>query len=167
MKRNRLVIAALSSLLAFGAVAPSAMAAGDPPGPPGDDGYGRGWRDDDGRDAGDRRYDNRRHDDRRRDYRQGDGRGRGYGYGNPPPPGPPGPPVPVVPVPPPVAPPPPPPPPYYVGRRYGGPIYVVDDYYRYDVRRPPRGYHWVRDDAGNLIMVAIATGIIADIVLHH
>lgn len=52
---------------------------------------------------------------------------------------------------------------------YGGPTYVVNDYGRYDVRRPPRGYHWVRDDRGNLIMVAIAiaTGIITDLLLNH
>ena len=50
---------------------------------------------------------------------------------------------------------------------YRGPVYVVNDYGHYHVRRPPRGYHWVRDDRGNLLMVAIATGIIADLLLHH
>lgn len=50
---------------------------------------------------------------------------------------------------------------------YRGPVYVVHDYGRYHVRRPPHGYHWVRDDRGNLLMVAIATGIIADIVFNH
>lgn len=50
---------------------------------------------------------------------------------------------------------------------YRGPVYVVNDYSRYHVRHPPRGYHWVRDDRGNLLMVAIATGIIADLLLHH
>jgi len=50
---------------------------------------------------------------------------------------------------------------------YRGPVYVVNDYGRYHVRQPPRGYHWVRDDRGNLLMVAIATGIIADLLLHH
>ena len=50
---------------------------------------------------------------------------------------------------------------------YRGPVYVVNDYNRYHVRHPPRGYHWVRDDRGNLLMVAIATGIIADLLLHH
>lgn len=58
-----------------------------------------------------------------------------------------------------------------VGQRYRdyyrGPVYVVNDYGHYHVRRPPRGYHWVRDDRGNLLMVAIATGIIADLLLHH
>lgn len=46
-------------------------------------------------------------------------------------------------------------------------VSVVNDYSRYHVRHPPRGYHWVRDDRGNLLMVAIATGIIADLLLHH
>ena len=50
---------------------------------------------------------------------------------------------------------------------YRGPVYVVNDYDYYDLRRPPRGYHWVRDDRGNMLMVAIATGIIADLILHH
>jgi Ni/Co efflux regulator RcnB len=50
---------------------------------------------------------------------------------------------------------------------YRGPVYVVDRYPDYHLRRPPYGYHWVRDDRGNFLMVAIATGIIADIVLNH
>jgi Ni/Co efflux regulator RcnB len=50
---------------------------------------------------------------------------------------------------------------------YAGPTYVVRDYDRYRVRYPPHGYHWVRDDRGNLILVAIATGIITDLLLNH
>ncbi len=56
---------------------------------------------------------------------------------------------------------------YRYSNYYGGRTYVIDDYDRYHVRRPPRGYHWVRDDRGNLIMVAIATGIITDLLLNH
>ncbi|EIL97497.1 RcnB family protein [Rhodanobacter sp. 115] len=52
------------------------------------------------------------------------------------------------------------------GRRYGGPVYVVRDYGYYHLRRPPRGYHWVRGDADNYLLVAIATGIILDIATH-
>lgn len=44
---------------------------------------------------------------------------------------------------------------------------MVDRYPDYHLRRPPPGYHWVRDDRGNFLMVAIATGIIADILLNH
>lgn len=56
---------------------------------------------------------------------------------------------------------------YRYSNYYGGRTYVINDYDRYHVRRPPRGYHWVRDDRGNLIMVAIATGIITDLLLNH
>lgn len=50
---------------------------------------------------------------------------------------------------------------------YGGRTYVINDYDRYHVRHPPHGHHWVRDDRGNLILVAIATGIITDLLLNH
>ncbi len=49
---------------------------------------------------------------------------------------------------------------------YRGPTYVVADYGRYHLRRPPQGYHWIRDNSGNYLMVAIATGVIADLLLH-
>ena len=52
------------------------------------------------------------------------------------------------------------------GNRYDGPIVVVRDYESYRLRPPPRGYHWVRDDDDNYVLVAIATGIILDYVLH-
>lgn len=143
MKRNKLTLIALTSLLALGTAAPAAFA---------DD---HGWD----RDRHDRHDHRDRHDDRRDDrrhydngYREGyhDARhdDRRYGY---------------RPGPPPHA--------WARGQRYRdyyrGPVYVVNDYPRYELRRPPRGYHWVRDDRGNMLMVAIATGIIADLVLHH
>lgn len=57
------------------------------------------------------------------------------------------------------------------GRHYGyagyAPTYVVHDYAPYGLRHPPRGYHWRRSDAGDFLLVAIATGIIADIILNH
>jgi Ni/Co efflux regulator RcnB len=40
---------------------------------------------------------------------------------------------------------------------------VVRDYDRYGYRRPPRGYHYVRDDRGDLLLVGIATGVILGI----
>jgi len=47
-------------------------------------------------------------------------------------------------------------PPYYRG-------YVVNDYYRYRLRPPPRGYAWYR--VGNdYLLAAIATGIIFEII---
>lgn len=47
-------------------------------------------------------------------------------------------------------------PPYYRG-------YVVNDYHRYHLRQPPRGYAWYRvgDD---YLLAALATGIIFDII---
>jgi len=50
----------------------------------------------------------------------------------------------------------------YVERR----IYV-DDYPRYELREPPRGHRWVRAEDGRYVLIAVATGIIADVLLHH
>jgi Ni/Co efflux regulator RcnB len=49
---------------------------------------------------------------------------------------------------------------------YGRSYFVVNDWYRYHLRRPPYGYHWVRygDD---YLLVALGTGIIADMLLSH
>lgn len=52
------------------------------------------------------------------------------------------------------------------GNRYDGRVVVVRDYRTYRLRQPPRGYHWVRGDDGQYLLVAVATGIIMDIVLH-
>ncbi|MDR6843155.1 RcnB family protein [Pseudoxanthomonas sacheonensis] len=54
----------------------------------------------------------------------------------------------------------------YYDRGYG-PTYVVRDYYDYGLREPPRGYYWRRSDAGDFLLVAITTGIIADLILGH
>lgn len=56
------------------------------------------------------------------------------------------------------------------GRYYDdgyGPTYVVRDYHGYGLRAPPRGYYWRRSDAGDYLLVAVATGIIADLILRH
>lgn len=45
--------------------------------------------------------------------------------------------------------------------------YYVDDYAHYHLRQPPSGHRWIRTDDGKFILVAVATGIIADILLHH
>jgi Ni/Co efflux regulator RcnB len=44
--------------------------------------------------------------------------------------------------------------------------YVVDDYRGYGLRQPPRGYHWVGVN-GDYVLAAIATGVIAQIVLSN
>jgi Ni/Co efflux regulator RcnB len=51
--------------------------------------------------------------------------------------------------------------------RYYSNRYYVTDYKRYDVPPPRPGYRWVRDDDGRMVMIAISTGLIADIVLGH
>ena len=56
------------------------------------------------------------------------------------------------------------------GRYYGSgyaPTYVVNNWSYYGLRTPPRGYYWRRSDTGDFLLVALATGIIADIVLNH
>ena len=44
--------------------------------------------------------------------------------------------------------------------------YVVDDWRGHHLRQPPRGYHWVQV-GGDYVLAAIATGVIADILLNH
>ncbi|SMQ96408.1 RcnB family protein [Xanthomonas fragariae] len=168
MNRKRIVTVVLSSILALGSFAPAAFAGDwdrdhDRRGPDRDQrGDWRNDRHDDRREWRDeRRADRREWREDRHYYSNGyrearhqeryDDRGRGYAY-----------------YPAPVYRPGPPPPPYWArGQRYHGPDYVINDYDRYNLRRPPYGYRWQRDDAGNLLLVAIATGVIADLVLHH
>lgn len=43
-------------------------------------------------------------------------------------------------------------------------VYVpYQEYGRYDLYAPRNGYRWVRDDAGHYLLVAIASGIISDV----
>ncbi len=50
---------------------------------------------------------------------------------------------------------------YYNGR------YQQVDYRQEHLSRPHRGYHWVRDNDGDLLLAAIATGVIAQVVLSN
>ncbi len=43
-------------------------------------------------------------------------------------------------------------------------VIVEHDYGRYHLRQPPRGYHWVRGDNGDFLLVAVTTGIISSII---
>jgi len=54
------------------------------------------------------------------------------------------------------------------GAPYHGPRAVVQDhdYDRYHLRPPPRGYEWVNNN-GQFILLAIGTGVIADILLNR
>ncbi len=42
--------------------------------------------------------------------------------------------------------------------------YRAVDYRAYRLRAPPRGYHYVRDDRGDYLLVGIATGVILGII---
>jgi len=59
---------------------------------------------------------------------------------------------------------------YYRGGRlpneYRSRQYVVDDWRGHNLRAPPRGYHWVQSGA-DYALVAIATGVILDLMLYH
>ena len=45
--------------------------------------------------------------------------------------------------------------------QYCGSRYVVTDWRARHLRQPPRGYHWVRSDNGDFLLVAITTGVIS------
>jgi Ni/Co efflux regulator RcnB len=48
---------------------------------------------------------------------------------------------------------------------YGRQHYREVDWRRERLRQPPRGYHYVRDDRGEILLVGIATGVILSILL--
>lgn len=54
----------------------------------------------------------------------------------------------------------------YLPRYYRGGGYVVNDYYRYHLRPPPRGYYWYRT-GNDYVLAAIATGLIFDVIANH
>jgi Ni/Co efflux regulator RcnB len=49
---------------------------------------------------------------------------------------------------------------------YRGRQYVVDDWRGHHLSAPPRGYHWVQA-GGDYVLAAIATGVIASILLNQ
>ena len=51
-----------------------------------------------------------------------------------------------------------------VPSNYRGGHYVVSNWRAAHLRQPPRGYHWIRSDNGDFLMVAVTTGIIASII---
>lgn len=55
----------------------------------------------------------------------------------------------------------------HVPTQYRGGAYVVNDWRGQHLRQPPRGYHYVRSDNGDFLLVAITTGVIANILAHH
>jgi Ni/Co efflux regulator RcnB len=59
---------------------------------------------------------------------------------------------------------------YYRGERmplqYRSRQYVVEDWRAHRLSAPPRGYHWVQS-GGDYVLVAIATGIILQLLLNN
>jgi Ni/Co efflux regulator RcnB len=55
----------------------------------------------------------------------------------------------------------------YLPVEYRSTRYVVYDWRAAHLREPPRGYHWVRSDNGDFLLVAITTGVIVDLLLNH
>jgi Ni/Co efflux regulator RcnB len=51
-------------------------------------------------------------------------------------------------------------------REYHSRYYVVDDWRAHRLNPPPRGYHWVQNGS-DYLLVAIASGIIAQLILGH
>jgi Ni/Co efflux regulator RcnB len=43
----------------------------------------------------------------------------------------------------------------------------VNDWRAHHLAPPRRGYHYVRDDTGNVLLVAVATGVIASIIANQ
>ena len=58
--------------------------------------------------------------------------------------------------------------PWARGQRLGyyGNRYQEVDYRSYNLRSPRHGYHWVRDNDGDFLLAAIATGVILQVVLN-
>ena len=44
--------------------------------------------------------------------------------------------------------------------------YVVNDWHARHLRQPPHGYHWVRN-GDDVVLAAIATGVIADVIANR
>ena len=55
----------------------------------------------------------------------------------------------------------------HVPSQYRGGSYAVTDWRSQHLRQPPRGYHYVRSDNGDFLLVAITTGVIASILANH
>lgn len=53
---------------------------------------------------------------------------------------------------------------YARGQRYRGDGAYLSDYGRYGYRAPPRGYRYYRTNQGDVVLAAVATGIIASVI---
>ncbi len=55
----------------------------------------------------------------------------------------------------------------HVPAEYNRGTYAVSDWRGNHLRQPPRGYHYVRSDNGDFLLVAVTTGVIASIIAGH
>ncbi|UUC93092.1 MULTISPECIES: RcnB family protein [Comamonas] len=134
---TRILSASVAACLGLGSLAVQAQ-----PGPPPGRGNGHGAQDmrhggrHDDRGRHEQRYDRR--DDRRADHHDNGRRGGGPDHN------------------------------WYKGSRvppqYRSQHYVVNDWRGHHLSAPPRGYHWIQN-GGDYLLVAIATGVIASMVL--
>ena len=136
---TRILSASIAACLGLGSLAVQAQ-----PGPPPGRGNGHGQQDmrhggrHDDRGRHEQRYDRR--DDRRADRHDNGRRGGGPDHN------------------------------WYKGSRvppqYRSHHYVVNDWRGHHLSAPPRGYHWIQN-GGDYLLVAIATGVIASMVLSN
>jgi Ni/Co efflux regulator RcnB len=54
----------------------------------------------------------------------------------------------------------------HVPAQYRNQRYIVTDWRSNHLRQPPRGYAWVRSDNNQYLLVALTTGLIAEILSH-
>jgi hypothetical protein len=54
---------------------------------------------------------------------------------------------------------------WHQGDHYHGNRYVVNNWQHYRLRPPPPGYQWVQDGS-QFVLIAVASGIIADVILN-
>jgi hypothetical protein len=54
---------------------------------------------------------------------------------------------------------------WHRGDRFDGNRYVVNNWRHYRLRPPPPGYQWVQS-GGQFVLIAVASGVIADIILN-
>ncbi len=53
---------------------------------------------------------------------------------------------------------------WHSGDHYTGSRHYVSNWNQYHLHQPPQGYEWVQD-GGQFVLVAVATGVIADVIL--
>jgi Ni/Co efflux regulator RcnB len=54
---------------------------------------------------------------------------------------------------------------YYSGGYYTGQRYWINDWQSRRLYAPPYGYSWVQSDTGDVLLIALATGLIANVIL--